>query len=95
MMLMAAKVVLAALISLGLMTVGVATVHVAGAESAASAGANAALSADCPEGSEDASRCEAAERRGHLAWNAASWLIGLALVVAVGRRHAAPGQSAM
>jgi NADH:ubiquinone oxidoreductase subunit K len=95
MMLMAAKVVLAALISLGLMTVGVATVHVAGAESAYRAGANAELSADCSDGSEAGGRCEGAERRGHLAWNAASWLIGLALVVAVGRRHGTPGQSAM
>jgi hypothetical protein len=81
---MAARVVLAALIGLGLAIVGVATVHVAGAESAASA--SSALSAECSGSAVDASRCEGAERRGHLAWNAASWLIGLALVVAIGRR---------
>jgi len=90
MVLMAAKVALAALISLGLAIVVVATVHVAGAESASGAAANAALSAACADGPADAGRCEGAERRAHLAWNAASWLIGLALVVAVGRRHGTP-----
>jgi hypothetical protein len=88
---MAAKLALAALISLGLALVGVATVQVAGAESATSA-AGAALSADCAGslGPEATSRCEGAERGGHLAWNAASWLIGLALVVAIGRRSGTP-----
>jgi hypothetical protein len=87
---MAAKVALAALISLGLALVGAATVHVAGAESAASATTSAGLSAECPGSVDDAGRCEGAERRGHLAWNAASWLIGLALVVAVGRLESTP-----
>jgi hypothetical protein len=81
---MAAKLALAALISLGLAVVGVATVRVVGAESSASA-ASSAVSAECSSSVDDASRCEGAERRGHLAWNAASWLIGLALVVAIGR----------
>jgi hypothetical protein len=83
---MAAKVALAALISLGLAIVGIATLDVAGSSSAASS----AVSSECSAGGDDAGRCDGAERRGHLAWNAASWLIGLALVVAIGRRKAAP-----
>jgi len=86
---MAAKLALAALISLGLAVVGVATVRVVGAESSAGA-----VSAECSGGADDTSRCEAAERRGHLAWNAASWLIGLALVVAIGRRKGTPADGA-
>jgi hypothetical protein len=87
---MAAKVALAALISLGLALVGVATVHVTRAESAASATTSAALSEGCSGSIDETGRCDGAERRGHLAWNAASWLIGLALVVAVGRRRSTP-----
>lgn len=86
---MAAKVALAALISLGLALVGVATVHVTRAESAG-ATTSAALSAGCSGSIDETGRCDGAERRGHLAWNAASWLIGVALVVAVGRRRSTP-----
>jgi hypothetical protein len=84
-MLMAAKVALAMLISLGLAIVTVATVRVVGAESATSATATA-LSEGCACGAADVSPREGDERREHLAWNAASWLVGLALVVAIGRR---------
>lgn len=91
---MAAKVALAALISLGLGTVGVATVRVVGAEPSAGASGEAAVAADCACGSADPSLCAGAGRRGHLAWNAASWLVGLALVAAVGRRGKPPAKDA-
>ncbi|HTV18597.1 MAG TPA: hypothetical protein VMG12_08005 [Polyangiaceae bacterium] len=83
---MAAKVALATLIGIGLLVVAVAAAHVVLAESSASAAASTTVVADCVYGLGDASTCDGAERRGHLAWNAASWLIGLGLVVAVGRR---------
>lgn len=85
---MAAKLALAALISIGVAIVSIATVGVVAAES----GAGTALAAECACGSADPSSCE--ERSGHLAWNAASWLVGLALVVAVGRRGKTPANEA-
>jgi hypothetical protein len=90
---MAARAALAALISLGLAILGVAALHVAEAEAEAAAGAtaHAALSADCACGPAPASPCEGAERPGQLGWNAASWLVGLGLVAAIGRGKRTPG----
>jgi hypothetical protein len=89
---MAAKLALAALISIGVAIVSIATVGVVAAESGAGTARDAALAAECACGSADPSSCE--ERSGHLAWNAASWLVGLALVVAVGRRGKTPPNEA-
>jgi hypothetical protein len=84
---MAVKFALAALVSFGLSIVGIAAVDVVLAESTASAASTTAINAECSCGPGDTSaECLASERRGHIAWNATSWLVGLGLVLVATRR---------
>lgn len=88
---MVAKVALAALISAGLLVVSVATAHAVLHEASAkrpvaAAGSDSSLVARL----ECAGAATSAVTGGHHAWNTASWLIGLSLVLAISRRSPQP-----
>jgi hypothetical protein len=89
---MAAKVALAVLIGIGLSIVSIASAHAVSSGWSAPAVAGMPLLADC-SGSAAGGRidcaghgCSASAPGGQLAWSAASWLVGLGLVVSIGRR---------
>ena len=80
---MAAKVALAALISVGLVIVSVATASAVRLESSANRAVAAAGTGD-PGGAR--LECAGAVSSANYMWNTASWLVGLSLVWAISRR---------